>query len=524
MTTDKARQLGFEVVETDEPDDLSIALRRFMDLFGEARTAKFGHTHPAVDALRECAKAIEELLPESLSGAKVKPSVGQGNWASVPWIAVLDPRETDTTRHGVYPVLLFSEDLTAVEMTIAQGVTDLTRTLGRPDAVRELDRRAQMLRPALITLGDLGFALDKDFDLGGSVLGRGYVASTVVHRRFTADLLNGTEVTDSAVALLGAYADLLVSGTLRAVSEDPAPGTDTTMMPPEAPLTATREDVGAAALAFWEAVEVSGLRLAPDLVASFFAALATKPFVILTGQSGSGKTQLAMRFGEWVGSDDQGRPRSLVVPVRPDWTGPEYLFGYPDALRSAPGKEVWAVPDARPRLRPCGRLPNQPSRTCCGSRRNESGSPSSATSPTSSRAWSRDCRSCPFLRTRTANGLRWKVRTECRYHATSSSWVRSTSTRRRTCSLRRFSTGPSPLNFEPRRPTSTQLLRRPTPVDAGEQVCPPEDRIVQKGRYWMTNGSTLMLTPASTRWQRTLLCSTPCSASRGMEFGASRAV
>ena len=35
-----------------------------------------------------------------------------------------------------------------------------------------------------------------------------------------------------------------------------------------------------------------------------------------------------------------------VVRVRPDWTGPEYLFGYPDALRSAPGKEVWAVPDA----------------------------------------------------------------------------------------------------------------------------------------------------------------------------------
>ena len=91
---------------------------------------------------------------------------------------------------------------------------------------------------------------------------------------------------------------------------------------------------------------MSGLRLSRDVVASFVAALAAKPFVILTGQSGSGKTQLAMRFGEWVGCDGRERPRSLVVPVRPDWTGPEYLFGYPDALRSAPGREVWAVPDA----------------------------------------------------------------------------------------------------------------------------------------------------------------------------------
>ena len=118
------------------------------------------------------------------------------------------------------------------------------------------------------------------------------------------------------------------------------------MTPPDRAPTATREEVDAAARAFSDAVEISGLRLSPTFVASFFAAAATKPFVILTGQSGSGKTQLAMRFGEWVGFDAGGRPRSLVVPVRPDWTGPEYLFGYPDALRSAPGKEVWAVPDA----------------------------------------------------------------------------------------------------------------------------------------------------------------------------------
>src|SRR5581483_11897755 len=188
--------------------------------------------------------------------------------------------------------------------------------------------------------------LDKDLDLGVSVLGRDYVASTVVHRRFTIDLLNGTEVTEAASALLDAYTDLLVLGKLKAVNEDAAAETATTLTPPEGPFTPTREEVRAAAQAFWEAVVTSGLRLPSDLVASFVAALATKPFVILTGQSGSGKTQLAMRFGEWVGSDSQGRSRSLVVPVRPDWTGPEYLFGYPDALRSSPGKEVWAVPDA----------------------------------------------------------------------------------------------------------------------------------------------------------------------------------
>ena len=79
---------------------------------------------------------------------------------------------------------------------------------------------------------------------------------------------------------------------------------------------------------------------------AFLAAVATKPFAILTGQSGSGKTQLAMKLGEWFGSNDHGQPRSLVVAVRPDWTGPEYLFGYPDVLRSSADRELWAVPDA----------------------------------------------------------------------------------------------------------------------------------------------------------------------------------
>ncbi len=54
---------------------------------------------------------------------QVKASTGLGNWAAVPWIAFLDSRETNSTQSGVYPVLLFREDMTGVYMTIAQGVT-----------------------------------------------------------------------------------------------------------------------------------------------------------------------------------------------------------------------------------------------------------------------------------------------------------------------------------------------------------------------------------------------------------------
>jgi 5-methylcytosine-specific restriction protein B len=97
--------------------------------------------------------------------------------------------------------------------------------------------------------------------------------------------------------------------------------------------------------AFIEAVRGSGLRLGERLIEVFLAAALTKPFLILTGLSGSGKTQLATRLGEWCGSDSKGL-RYQVVPVRPDWTGPEYLFGFPDALQNrVDDQAVWAVPD-----------------------------------------------------------------------------------------------------------------------------------------------------------------------------------
>lgn len=100
---------------------------------------------------------------------------------------------------------------------------------------------------------------------------------------------------------------------------------------------------------FADAVDASGLRLpaGSQLVRSFVSSLLAKPFAILTGLAGSGKTQLAMRLGEWFGTDEHGRHRHVVVPVRPDWTGPESIFGYEDALRkSSSGAPVWFVPEA----------------------------------------------------------------------------------------------------------------------------------------------------------------------------------
>ena len=52
---------------------------------------------------------------------------------------------------------------------------------------------------------------------------------------------------------------------------------------------------------FRESVEHSGLIVEPLVLRSFFCSLLAKPFVILTGLSGSGKTQFALKSGTGSG-------------------------------------------------------------------------------------------------------------------------------------------------------------------------------------------------------------------------------
>lgn len=85
-----------------------------------------------------------------------------------------------------------------------------------------------------------------------------------------------------------------------------------------------------------KAVEESGLQYDDTLVNRFVAALCAKPFVILTGLSGSGKTKLVQAFAKWM--QISGLDNVKLVPVGADWTNSEHLLGYPNALE--PGKYV----------------------------------------------------------------------------------------------------------------------------------------------------------------------------------------
>lgn len=64
-----------------------------------------------------------------------------------------------------------------------------------------------------------------------------------------------------------------------------------------------------------------------ELIANYYLSLRAKPFVILAGTSGTGKTKLVELFAEAIDATyDNGQ--YLLVPVRPDWSDSTDLLGY----------------------------------------------------------------------------------------------------------------------------------------------------------------------------------------------------
>lgn len=63
-----------------------------------------------------------------------------------------------------------------------------------------------------------------------------------------------------------------------------------------------------------------------DLLRDFFALIRTNDLIILAGDSGSGKTNLVKSMADAIGG------KSIIIPVKPNWTSSEDLLGYYNPL------------------------------------------------------------------------------------------------------------------------------------------------------------------------------------------------
>jgi len=82
-----------------------------------------------------------------------------------------------------------------------------------------------------------------------------------------------------------------------------------------------------------------GFIFSKQTIANLYLSLRSKPFVILAGISGTGKTQLVKLFAETIGHKET----CYLVPVRPDWTDSSFILGFHHIDGAFMEGQVWKI-------------------------------------------------------------------------------------------------------------------------------------------------------------------------------------
>ena len=133
-----------------------------------------------------CVVAPQKIYETTLVDSKeykVVGSVGQGNWAKVPWLAIFRKAITESAQNGVYIVYLLSSDGNSLYLTLNQGVTEAGKNSTTSETIRTLRNNAARISAQL---NNHSFLSDENINLGNDIteLGKKYQKGTIFYKKY----------------------------------------------------------------------------------------------------------------------------------------------------------------------------------------------------------------------------------------------------------------------------------------------------------------------------------------------------
>jgi 5-methylcytosine-specific restriction protein B len=235
------------------------------------------------------------------NGLNIEAKLGTGRASAIPWIAFLGVN--DNVQNGIYPVYLYYKERKL--LILAYGISE-TKS---PERNWEIQNQT---------------SIKEYFSLNGLGYPEKYGSSYVYKAYDLNDELDQIKIDIDINAIIDIY-----KNTKPSIKSE-----ESRMLNNSENLKQITFDINN----FKSNTLEAGLIFSPQLIKRFISSLCTKPFVIFSGLSGSGKTKLAQAFAHWITYDES---QYLIVPVGADWTNREPLLGYPNALN----KEEYVSPE-----------------------------------------------------------------------------------------------------------------------------------------------------------------------------------
>ena len=281
------RENGFKI--ESKKKEATLDLIEFIRVANDQETGK---------GTKESATQYKRNNKGTLDGLKIEMSFGVGRASSIPWVAFTGFGQT--VKDGIYPVFLYYKEYK--KLILAYGLSETNTpqySWYQTDSKKTIKQYFQ-----------------KELSIKTVKYGTSYIYKT-----YDIESVQSNEVLHKDLKNLINEYNLSFSNNIAKKA---------------GMIEIKQKDFNISS--FEEACKISGLNYKPELITRYISSLVTKPFVLLSGLSGSGKTKLAQAYAQWIAED---KSQYCIVPVGADWTNREPLLGYVNALN----EEEYILPE-----------------------------------------------------------------------------------------------------------------------------------------------------------------------------------
>lgn len=280
--------------------DIRACLFKICSEWNTAKLQPFGKNQLAKFIRNDFVASIKGSVEKTKTNYIIKGSAGAGNWASVPWLVILNPLVTVSAEQGFYLVYLFKADGTGVYLSLNQGTTRPRELLGADAALVQSESIKKLFNSKAPRL----LSWEREINLQSNTpLGRSYEPTNIAAKFYPTSEIPANNILEKDLQELLEISNSLVPEYLAFISPTKQIDSDGSENP-----------------------------IPQKMNEPYLFSTLPKPFLILAGISGTGKSRWVREQAKFSSNHDEFHKRNPdnfeIVPVRPDWHEPSDLLGY----------------------------------------------------------------------------------------------------------------------------------------------------------------------------------------------------